>query len=1412
MVESLLDLLRDQFQRFARRRANRRWQCHWPGSSEPLESRRMLSAVVSPVADVNQEPRGLEWPIGLTAEMNGNTFFTLISSEHGQEIWRTDGTASGTERVTDINPGPKHGNIGRLLSFRNEIYFSASSDTVPYGMWRTDGTQAGTERFPVPTDSAEPIVVLDDLLYFLGRSSGNDHELWATDGTESGTRMILSLANRSHAGLISEVRLASNGKFFFVSRDSFGTSGLWVTEGTDVTTILLLTSSEPIYSLAPSSSELQDKSYFSVDDGQHGREPWVSDGTVSGTRLLADLNPGSLSSNPGGLSVIGNYATLVAQGPGEIRSLWRTSSTDNSPVELLTALTERPGFPRTATMDGKLYLLYDSTLWTSDGTPAGTAKASFMPDGVTVQSLVQIGGLLYMEAFDGINGREVWVSDGTPNGTSLIRDINPGGYSSVNFATFFSRGDIAVWAANDGIHGIELWASDGTGAHTRMLIDIERGTASSGPGLLNELNGDLYFTANDRSPIVLRNRKLYRIPADGSAPVIEVQNSSIDAIQSSRDHLFVMQTDGQYGREIRVLSGGALRILVDAAPGSEAGGNLPLYSFDGASYFFAVGPQSGLWKTNGNARGTMLIRQLPVPSGDSPVIRVFGDTMYFASRNPAGGFDLWQSDGTTAGTARLAADIPVWNSFQPVPVTASETTVIYQSAGHIWAVDRLSGTVTDIGNSPTGEVLNTYYAELFDDQLVILAQGTTRTGTALWTATAPTAEKRMIRSLHLALKSTDFARLGSDLIFVGSDSLWRMTLTTGELTMLYKFTSVSQQLEMSPFSLIEDKLFFSITDGSGFSQIMLTDGTPEGTVPVLNSEDPLLKTDLRKFVRYGQGIAFSALSQEFGREVFRIDTTMVMQPPSAIRLTDSYEHGVSLKWDDVRGAVQYEVWLQNLTDPTRAVVRKRISRPEFSLLKDLEDSSFGNPEDVVRVWIRSLPVLGEPSSWSDPKNISQGPKPTVRSIANLTFPSHPVISWGAVPDVDSYELWLSNLDTSSKVANLTDLRSESHTIIETLSPALYAVWVRGTRADGTKTAWSEVRKFSVLALPVQLKSGLGISSSARPVFGWDPIDGATGYDIELYSAETMELVYSVRNIRGLNHTPSKDLPAGRVTVYIRAMKGTRPLSGWGNGHELFLKLPPVGLKGNATQVAWDAVPSAVSYTFELRNHNGALVVPRTNTRNTSFNLAESLPPGRYTLRVFAIFADIVSEWSPTFAFELFRPPVLITSSDSPTADATPVITWRRSPDAVSYEVIVTRPGSEVPVYHRRNVTGTLHEIEVALPNGINQIQVRATFADGSTSALNISQKIFVGPAPVLSYVDGKVSWNRVNASTGYELWIDYLGSPLQTRIVHRPLYLRNQYSLPNSLPSGPYVFWIRTVRREGTDLYLGTWTSIRFDF
>ena len=81
---------------------------------------------------------------------------------------------------------------------------------------------------------------------------------------------------------------------------------------------------------------------FSYDDGVHGQEPWVTDGTAAGTFLLQDIAPGvgptysrygpgpdaPLSSSPGQFAMLSTgLAAFSAYTPGVGAQPWITDGT-----------------------------------------------------------------------------------------------------------------------------------------------------------------------------------------------------------------------------------------------------------------------------------------------------------------------------------------------------------------------------------------------------------------------------------------------------------------------------------------------------------------------------------------------------------------------------------------------------------------------------------------------------------------------------------------------------------------------------------------------------------------------------------------------------------------------------------------------------------------------------------------------------------------------------------------------------------------------------------------------------------------------------------------------------------------------------------------------------------------------------
>src|SRR5437763_1516704 len=77
-------------------------------------------------------------------------------------------------------------------------------------------------------------------------------------------------------------------------------------------------------------------------------------------------------------------------------------------------------------------------------------------------SPVNVNGLLFFAANDGVHGEELWETNGTAAGTRMVKDINPGTGNGLSPAPNLTNINGKLYfGANNGVTGTELWKSNG---------------------------------------------------------------------------------------------------------------------------------------------------------------------------------------------------------------------------------------------------------------------------------------------------------------------------------------------------------------------------------------------------------------------------------------------------------------------------------------------------------------------------------------------------------------------------------------------------------------------------------------------------------------------------------------------------------------------------------------------------------------------------------------------------------------------------------------------------------------------------------------------------------------------------------------------------------------------------------------
>lgn len=469
------------------------------------------------------------------AAVQGRYLFALSEETYGYELWTAD--AAGPRLVRDIHRNAGWSRLGTrtilsekppapvrdLAAIGSRLVFSAQAlPGEPGSLWASDGTAAGTVEIGPEIPWPQDLVLIGDRLWLRGSSfplpEYAGRGLWMTDGTAAGTvdgspdAQFLSLPG-GRPGLV----LAG-------ADDSEVGYEPWVSDGTPGATRLLKdintqteSPSFPGDDPVPGSSRpahftpLGSSVLFTADDGHElGREPWITDGTADGTRLLLDINrtvvndgirsvPGA--SSPGPFVLFGHRAYFAADDGVSGRELW---STDGTAAGTVRVRDLRPGAagsnPRDlVTAGARLFFLADNgasdALWSV--TPSGQAKRVRLLGGERrAWGLVAAGNRLFFVVDSAATGPELWTSDGTRPGTRLVREIRPGASGSYP-QELAAVDNLLLFAADDGVHGLEPWVTDGTAAGTRLLADLAPGADASGPARFT-VAGDLVgFDAND---------------------------------------------------------------------------------------------------------------------------------------------------------------------------------------------------------------------------------------------------------------------------------------------------------------------------------------------------------------------------------------------------------------------------------------------------------------------------------------------------------------------------------------------------------------------------------------------------------------------------------------------------------------------------------------------------------------------------------------------------------------------------------------------------------------------------------------------------------------------------------------------------------------------------------------------------
>ncbi|APZ94581.1 Fibronectin type III domain protein [Fuerstiella marisgermanici] len=355
-----------------------------------------------------------------------------------------------------------------------------------------------------------------------------------------------------------------------------------------------------------------------------------------------------------------------------------------------------------------------------------------------------------------------------------------------------------------------------------------------------------------------------------------------------------------------------------------------------------------------------------------------------------------------------------------------------------------------------------------------------------------------------------------------------------------------------------------------------------------------------------------------------------------------------------------------------------------------------------RIWIRAIDLSGKATGWSSAYTFDVGPDPQNLTPDSPTFQVTPDLTWDTVDGATHYEVYVSEVGTTSPffrrtveaTANATRqstqmVQSQVGTPIvendngtveaferplldqdgeETLYQILsgeYRFWVRAINmGEGLPTvtgAWSAPATFSSIEAPAITAPvpDQGVITSATPTVTWTPIHGTARYEVLVHKFNSRPPFLEATSTT-TSYTFAEALPAGQYTVWVRALDTRGNPSPWSapqhmtiTGGRPVITSPTPGEVVDFPTFTWVGVPEAASYEVWV-SHVGVdfTFVNVSGIEDTSFQPNDPANPGSvplsegdYRIWVRAIMADgSFGPWSAPVSFK----------GGIPTTDATPV--------------------------------------------------------------------------------------------------------------------------------------------------------------
>jgi len=528
--------------------------------------------------------------------------------------------------------------------------FSNGQNGVEPFVIEHDGTLKELANINQTGASASPIFLgtVNDIAYYVTHKEDQLSALYKSDATAIGTEKVADFFLPEGSDVFGSSIVKDEVLYFTVSGDTEDV--LWRTDGTSSGTYAIES-----FKFIRNLLLFNNKLYFSVRNENDSYAIYLSDGTAAGTEEYINT-----ASEYVRAMVVFKEALYYARK----QAIYKVDGILNS-ADLFFRIYELGTFY--AGME-KLFFTPSNRqgVYVSDGTKTGTEKvSSILIDYGSYNNRLVIGDTFYFVGDTPAAGKELWKSDGTAAGTMMVKDlyVGAGGAYPREFANI---NGLLYFKMIDESNRRRLYLSDGSSSGTYKVSDY------GGKSLVALGNKVFMIGDTPRADLyVIENNITTRLSQNKGT----LTNFNAHSIRKVGEHILFVNEDITYGEELWVSDGtvAGTTLLLDLNKDDK---DAIVYrdfvdviadpqrfaSINGNYYFTVTSSQANgneLWQSDGTVAGTYYLQTLNKKASTYPIGLVSGNgLLYYQGLTDSGDYALWRSDGTEGGTYILHANVP----------------------------------------------------------------------------------------------------------------------------------------------------------------------------------------------------------------------------------------------------------------------------------------------------------------------------------------------------------------------------------------------------------------------------------------------------------------------------------------------------------------------------------------------------------------------------------------------------------------------------------------------------------------------------------------------------------------------------------------------------------------------------------